>query len=151
MDRKMIFSANPSRVLTLTSYSECTKILFEVEGKGGQRRWLDPKLPKQQLRTLLEILEERPEDFSGVREKKRGLDRLAVEWFQELDLETLYEQACQEEAVQGAIIQEEESQAGESSQNSQSISNGPSTDAPDSHTLEGEAPAHSTQTPQIEH
>ena len=129
-------------------HSECTEMLFEVRDEGGQRRWLDSKLSKQQLSQFINMWEKHLKALTGNRMKQRQiLKNQAVGVFQELDIEQLLEQARREEELQDNQIQEEESQEHRSG-NDKSISHQPSIDAPDSNTLEVKGPPHSARSSQ---
>ena len=83
--------------------SECKWISVTTRDKGGQDRRLDLKLSQQQGDDCMEALKRRPNDENWTR-ILRHFGKLV----QELDLQQLYDQVRQKEALQENIIQEEE-------------------------------------------
>lgn len=133
-------------------YSECTEIILKVhKEEHHHKQEVDVKLSKQQSSQFLDGLAQPPNEVvTGWMKDPQIYNYQVVEFFHELDVEQLLEQARREEALQGNIIQEQESSEDDSSNGIKSISYGSSIDPPDSRLLEIEGSSHSAQTPLIE-
>lgn len=131
-------------------YTECTGVFFVIRDERDNSRYLDSKLSTQQLSQIADTWEDRIESHAmDPYETRRILDRQVVKLFQEIDVESLYEQYEQarcENPLQGRVVEGEESHEGESANEIESTSDASSISAQDSHTLEVEGPSPSAPT-----
>lgn len=145
---RLCFERGPSLIdleesLTASAASLCleyTGVAVQIIDKTKWPCWLDLKLSKKQADGIIEVLERSLEEerWQRAQDYMKGM-------FQEMDLQQLYDQARQEDALQKNTIQEEESEADIVNTDIESISDGWSIVASDSLDAEIEERPQSSQ------
>lgn len=121
-------------------YEKCVEVVFFV-GKGGDGHWISLEPSMEQLSQVAKTLEK----HLGGGEEREVLKRQAVELFREFDIPQLLEQKALDEESESESPYEERSQEGQSSNDTDHVSNSSNTNEPSSLNPEDEGPSHSAR------